>query len=132
MSPYPKKWAKPNVTMAPSRHLDGSVEKVEELSEVPVQSRRQVTEMSLDEFSRLGLGLKLKVPWFGESIWLVSERVAVSRLSDEGVPRGAIWTAKEAKDLLSVGMTTEDVIKISRLRLEFNADISEIRGHSSS
>ncbi len=82
--------------------------------------------MTLRQFGGAGCCLEVQVPGLSETVSFVSGQEEVERLRKEGVPRGRIWTASELRDLIAApGMTHEDALAVARVKLMFNAQISD-------
>lgn len=83
--------------------------------------------LPLEEFARQELALRFRVPWLSVSLWLVQDATAAAQLTTEGVPRGAIWTVGEARDLLSLELTSGEALKVARFKLALGGEVSSLR-----
>ena len=94
----------------------------------PTLLKSRFLEMTLVEFETQGHMLQVWVPWLMEYLWFVPSSAAAMILSQEGISRGRIWTAKELRDLLEVGdITREQLQTLSRIKQEFGVEFARIR-----
>lgn len=85
-------------------------------------------EASAERFRQRHLMVEFQVPGSQASLWLVAGPEEVQTLMAEGVKAGRIWTVAEMVDFLQApGMTSEEALKVARLRQVFNATIVDIR-----
>ena len=80
--------------------------------------------LSLHEFAQQDHSIELAVPWLDETIWFVPRTEYIDDLVCDGIHRGRIWTTDELKDLLSLpGRTEQDLVSLSRLKLQFDGEV---------
>ena len=68
--------------------------------------------------------IELQVPWMSRTLFLVLDARLVSTLTRRGIPRGRIWTETEVMDLVRVGVTRQDAIKIAGTKAQFSARVT--------
>ena len=107
------------------------VERPQAQTQTPAESnllKSRFLEMTLAEFKTQGHALEVRGPWFTESLWFVPSSAEATILSQKGISRGRIWTAKELCDLLEVGeVTREQLQTLSRVKQEFGVEFAHIR-----
>jgi hypothetical protein len=81
----------------------------------------------LRRFAELGQLIELAVPWAKKTLFLVPGAAAAEHLIRQGVSRGRIWTADEVRELLLVGVSREDVIKIAGTKVQFAGTVTGVR-----
>ena len=100
-------------------------------NELPAESnllKSRFLEITLDEFETQDHALQVRVPWLSECLWFVPSSAEARILSQEGISRGRIWTAKELRDLLVVGgVTPKELQTLTRIKQEFEVEFSRIR-----
>jgi hypothetical protein len=85
-------------------------------------------EMTLAEFETQDHALQVRVPWLPESLWFVPSSAKATILSQEGISRGRIWTAKELRNLLEVGEVTPEALRtLTQIKQEFGAEFTRFR-----
>ena len=83
--------------------------------------------MSFEQYGRTNLAVELAIPWIKKHIWLVPGINYVSRLIDEGIDRGCIWTASELTDLYAMDrLQSTDRRAIALLKVHFNINIVSV------
>jgi len=88
----------------------------------------QLVGMPLDQYAREGAALEIRVPWSGESLWLVPGGADADRLGGEGVSRGRVWTAQELSALLALtDLTPEIAQRLAVAKRAIDGDIVEVR-----
>ncbi len=89
--------------------------------------------LSLVEFAAQHHSIELAVPWLEETIWFVPRAEHIDDLVSDGIHRGRIWTAGELQDLLSIdGMTQQELVGLSRLKLAFGGEVLSITADQAS
>lgn len=88
-------------------------------SPTPQPGLDAILSMSLADFGRRHLALRIRLP-DGSTCWFCSGPNEVAALRSEGVPRGAIWTARELGDVLGAGWTKETIGRLIAVKREFN------------
>jgi hypothetical protein len=97
-------------------------QKAELLERLELEAR--LLDLSLDEFAQQDHSIEFAVPWFDETIWFVPRTEYIDDLVRDGIHRGRIWTTDELKDLLSLpGLTEQDFVSLSRLKLQFDGEV---------
>lgn len=92
------------------------------------QSGSKFLEMTLAEFEAQDHALQVRVPWLPESLWFVPSLTEATILSQEGISRGRVWTAKELRDLLEVGeVTREELQTLTQIKLEFEVEFTRFQ-----
>jgi hypothetical protein len=96
-------------------------------SEIPLRvTTLPALRMPLDQFSRAGHPLEIRVPWWPQTLWFVPDEPHASLLEAEGVSRGRIWTAGELMDLLTI--RNQPAARLAAIaKLEFGGDVVEVR-----
>ena len=83
--------------------------------------------MSLDQFSREGRVIEVRVPWLDMTLWFVPTLDYIDRLLTRGVHRGRIWTAGELTDLMKVGLGCREAARtLGRIKVDFGAELVSI------
>jgi hypothetical protein len=84
--------------------------------------------MPLDEYARAGAPLEVRVPWHGETLWLVPDERHAEILAREGVSRGRIWAAGELMDLMALPERTPETVRtIALAKVAIDGEIVEVR-----
>jgi hypothetical protein len=84
--------------------------------------------MPLDLFAREGQLLEVRVPYLAPTLWFVPGESDAERLTQEGISRGRIWTARELVDLLSCGGLRPDHVKaVALAKIELGGDVVAVR-----
>ena len=84
--------------------------------------------MPLDRYARDGAPLEVRVPWHGETLWLVPDDRQTEVLAREGMSRGRIWTARELSALMALPDPTPEIVqRVAAAKREFGGDIVEVR-----
>ena len=84
--------------------------------------------MPLDRYARDGAPLEVRVPWHGETLWLVPDDRQTEVLAREGMSRGRIWTARELSALMALPDPTPEIVqRLALAKREFDGDIVEVR-----
>jgi hypothetical protein len=93
----------------------------------PVLVARLVA-MPLLRFEREGCPLEVRVSWLSVTLWFAPTETDAEALSQEGISRGRIWTARELGDLLSIPtLTTEQAQTIAQAKVEFGGQVIKVR-----
>jgi hypothetical protein len=89
----------------------------------------QLMGMPLDLFAREGQLLEVRVPYLDQTtLWFVPSESDAEGLTQEGISRGRIWTARELADLLScAGLRPHDVKAVALAKIELGGDVVEVR-----
>ena len=84
--------------------------------------------MPLDRYARDGAPLEVRVPWHGETLWLVPDDWQAEALVREGVSRGRIWTAGELSALMALPDRTPEIVqRLALAKRAVDGDIVEVR-----
>lgn len=93
-----------------------------------VNSVAQLMGMPLDLFAREGQLLEVRVPYLAQTLWFVPGESDAEGLTQEGISRGRIWTARELADLLScAGLGPNHVKAVALAKIELGGDVVEVR-----
>jgi len=84
--------------------------------------------MPLGVFAREGQLLEVRVPYLAQTLWFVPGESDAEGLTQEGISRGRIWTARELADLLScAGLSPNHVKAVALAKIELGGDVVEVR-----
>ena len=89
----------------------------------------QLMGMPLDLFAREGQLLEVRVPYLDQtSLWFVPSESDAEGLTQEGISRGRIWTARELANLLSCSQLRPDDVKtVALAKIELGGNVVEVR-----
>jgi hypothetical protein len=88
----------------------------------------QLMGMPLDLFTREGQLLEVRVPYLAQTLWFVPGESDAEGLTQEGISRGRIWTARELADLLScAGLRPDHAKAVALAKIELGGDVVEVR-----
>jgi hypothetical protein len=88
----------------------------------------QLMGMPLDLFAREGELLEVRVPYLAQTLWFVPGESDAEGLTQQGVSRGRIWTARELADLLScAGLGSDHVKAVALAKIELGGDVVGVR-----
>ena len=91
----------------------------------------QLMGMPLDLFAREGQLLEVRVPYLAQTLWFVPGESDAEGLTQEGISRGRIWTARELGDLLSfAGLRPDDIKAVALAKIELGGEVVEMRRRS--
>lgn len=82
----------------------------------------EIFSMSLEEFGRRHLAVKVKLP-DGSTCWFVSGPDEGAALRRDGVCRGSIWTAKELADVMGAGWTRQTIGRLIAVKRTFQGTV---------
>ena len=89
----------------------------------------RVVAMPLDRYAREGAALEIRVPYHGETLWLVPTDREAATLGREGVGRGRVWTARELSALMALPDRTLEIVQsLALAKRAVDGDIVEVRG----
>jgi len=92
------------------------------------QVRSKFLEMTLADFEAQRHALHVRVPWWPETLWLVSSSTEAEILYQEGISRGRIWTAKELRYLVEIGdVTQKELHALAEIKRVFGVRFTRIQ-----
>ena len=76
----------------------------------------------ISQFAQGNQLVEFEVPGIVERLFLVPSPSHIPALLKQGVRRGQIWLASEAKELHAAGVTREELVTIAGIKLLFDGE----------
>ena len=89
----------------------------------------RILRMPLDLFERQGCLIEVQVSWLPQTLWFVPGEKQVEVLTQRGISRGRIWTARELMFLWSLpSMDEKAVERLGLIKAQLDGEILSVDG----